>query len=63
MAHVFQQVKNFGCEIMKEHYLAIIKFPMLVSVSLFLIAALYFGMALAVITIWGFRPGAPFSTQ
>ncbi len=47
MAHVFQQVKNFGCEIMKEHYLAIIKFPMLVSVSLFLIAALYFGMALA----------------
>lgn len=32
---------------MKEHYLAIIKFPMLVSLSLFLVAALYFGMALA----------------
>jgi hypothetical protein len=32
---------------MKEHYLAIIKFPMMVSLSLFGIAALYFGMALA----------------
>lgn len=40
-------VKNYGCDIMKEHYLAIIKFPMFVSLSLIILAVVYFGMALA----------------
>jgi len=43
---------------MKEHYLAIIKFPTLVSLSLFIMAVLYFGLVLGSyhrlgLSVWG----------
>ena len=46
MELVFLAEKNYGCDIMREHYLAVIKFPMYVSLSLIILSLIFFGMAL-----------------
>lgn len=46
MVPVFNPVKSYGCDTMKEHYLAMIKFPMFVSISLIILSIVYFSLAL-----------------